>query len=103
MSLLLLLNKNKLDQQKTQQFDHEQRLGTRQNLWERPPGIDLGGPRLFFYLVPKLTYFVFDQLSAVGFEEVVKYNNLETRDEKKCLGPGLCPVAVPINFAPSLR
>ena len=60
-------------------------------------------PRLFFYLVPKLPYFVFDQLSAVGFEEVVKYNNLETRDEKKCLGPGLCPVAVPINFAPSLR
>ena len=67
------------------------------------PGHRPGGPRLFFYLVPKLTYFVFDQLSAVGFEEVVKYNNLETRDEKKCLGPGLCPVAVPINFAPSLK
>ena len=66
------------------------------------PGHRPGGPRLFFYLVPKLTYFVFGQLSAVGFEEVVKYNNLETRDEKKCLGPGLCPVAVPINFAPSL-
>ena len=40
-----------------------------------------GGRTLFFFLVPKLTYFVFDQFSAVCFKEVVKYDNLETKRE----------------------
>ena len=40
-----------------------------------------GGADSFFYLVPKLMYFVYDQFSAVGFREVVKHNNLETRKE----------------------
>ena len=44
------------------------------------PGHRPGGT-LFSYLVPKLTYFVYDQFSAVGFKEVVKYNNLETKQE----------------------
>ena len=52
----------------------------RQNLSERAPAIELGGD-FFFYLVPKLTYFVYDQFSAVGLKEVVKYDNLETRQE----------------------
>ena len=57
----------------------------RQNLSEWAPAIELGagarGRRLFSYLVPKLTYFVYDQFSAVGFKEIVKNNNLETRQE----------------------